>query len=262
MSLQKMKAILRHKGYRIFSRPYELNIVGLRSESLVPNRFDDELHVFYKISTLKWYYHVFKVTTDPGTYWLRQPMQPQGTAILAQGQNLSCYQLGLHKGEYLALVQKKPVTILRDYKRDAILDFNNGRKETGIFGIDIHRAYKTGTTVYVDKYSAGCQVFANAEDFSFFIKLCQNHKNLYGNDFTYTLIDFRAVRRQNFRYILSALSALGMAGLTYMGIKHEEKLKTIAEEINHFFKDILKPNYDKTNNEQQFKTNITPITSG
>ena len=65
MILQKMKAILRHKKFEIFSRPFELNIVGLRSKSVIPNRFDDEIHVFYKVSTLKWQYHIFKATTDP-----------------------------------------------------------------------------------------------------------------------------------------------------------------------------------------------------
>lgn len=97
MSLQKIKAILRNKDYTLFSRPYELNIVGLRSKSIVPNRFDDEIHVFYKVSTLNWHYHIFKATTDPGTFWLKQPMQPQGTAILAEGQNINCYELGMHQ---------------------------------------------------------------------------------------------------------------------------------------------------------------------
>jgi hypothetical protein len=36
-------------------------------------------------------------------------------------------------------VQSKPITVLRDYDRNAILDFWNGKPETGMFGINIHR---------------------------------------------------------------------------------------------------------------------------
>ncbi len=224
MILQKIKAIIKHKKFILYTRPYELNIVGLRSKSTIPNRFDDEIHVFYKVSTLNWHYHIFRTTTDPGTFWLRQPMQPQGTAILDEGQYVNCYELGLHRGKYLALVQRKSVTIIRDYNRDAILDFKNGKKVKGLFGINIHRANKVGKTKSVDKNSAGCQVFENANDFNFFIKLCQKHKSLYGNQFTYSLIDFRAVRRQNTRYVLTGIGIAGLLGVGFIALKHKNDL--------------------------------------
>ncbi len=258
MSLQKIKAILRNKDYKLFSRPYELNIVGLRSKSIVPNRFDDEIHVFYKVSTLNWHYHIFKATTDPGTFWLKQPMQPQGTAILAEGQNINCYELGMHQGKYLALVQRKPITVIRDYNRDAILDFNNGNKSIGMFGVNIHRASINGTTKIVDKYSAGCQVFESAKDFQLFLSLCQKHKQLYGNHFTYTLIDFRAVKRQNARYVLSGIGALGLVGLGYLAVKHQDQIKTTVQEVADFFSDIIQT---KTN-EDQFQTNNSSAATG
>jgi hypothetical protein len=259
MSLQKMKDILRHKGHRLFTRPYELNIVGLRSKSVIPNRFDDEIHVFYKVSNLKWQYHIFRATTDPGTFWLRQPLQPQGTAILAEGQHLNCYELGMHRGQYLALVQHRPVTIIRDYNRDAVLDFNNGSRLKGYFGINIHRAQVQGKTKSVDKYSAGCQVFENVKDFDLFIGLCQKHKQLYGNQFTYTLIDFRAVRRQNFRYALAGAGILGLAGLSYVAIRHQDKIITVVREAGDFFSDIFQP---KSKNENQLQTNTSPAPAG
>lgn len=229
MLLQKIKAILRAKDYTLYTRPYELNIVGLRSQSVTPNRFDDELHVFYKTDAGNWKYHVFKATTDPGTYWLRQPMQAQGTAILDQGQYKAAYQIGLHRGQYKALVQARPVTIIRDYDRDAVLDFNNGRKSTGYFGINIHRANRNGSTYNVDKNSAGCQVFQNAQDFAFFMGLCEQHKTRYGNRFTYTLIDFRSVRRQNRRYLLYGLGGATIIGLGVLGYLNR---RTIKEWLN------------------------------
>ncbi len=185
------------KGYRLFMRPFELNIVGVRTDDVKPNSFDDKIHVFFKNSEGRLIQHEFKATTDPGTYWLKNPMNPQGTAILKEGQYIAGYGLGLHRGKYLALVQKRPVTVIRDYDRDAMLDFMNGKEDKGLFGINIHRASEYGTTKIVDQYSAGCQVFANPTEFILFLQLCERHKALYGNEFTYTLIDERAVNRES-----------------------------------------------------------------
>lgn len=219
--LAKMKAILRGKGYRLYTRPYELNIVGVRSKNTKANRFDDELHVFYKINLLKWEYHVFKITTDPGTYWLENPLQPKGTAILAQGQYLNSYKIGMHQGKYKALVQQKPVSIIRDYDRNAWLDFLNGNKENGLFGINIHRAMISGNTKYIDRFSAGCQVFENAADFQHFLQMCDKHSDLYGNSFTYTLIDFRAIRRESIKRIAVGGLTLAAGIFGYLHYDHE-----------------------------------------
>lgn len=244
MVLQKLRAILRHKKFKLYTRPYELNIVGLRSASTLPNRFDDEIHVFYKINPMTWNYHIFKATTDPGTFWLRNPMQTQGTAILAEGQYVNAYALGLHRGLYKALVQQKPVTIIRDYDRDAKLDFYNGTKTTGMYGINIHRANKIGTTKTVDKNSAGCQVFENADSFEQFMLLCERHRKKYGNQFTYTLIDFRAVKRETYRRIALSTGLFGLIALAWFAFAKSEKLKSIAEEIGETFSKLFK---SKTN---------------
>ena len=184
------------KAYKIYTRPFELNIVGVRANSTVPNSFDDSINVFYKNNSGDWQYHKFPATTDPGTFWLRNLMNPQGTAIVKQGQYIGSHGIGIHRGKYQALTQKRPLTVIRDYDRDAVLDFNNGKEQTGIFGINIHRASVNGTTKFVEKHSAGCQVFANIDDFNLFMQLAQRHKQLYGNDFTYTLIDERALVRE------------------------------------------------------------------
>ncbi len=240
MILQKLRAILKHNGFKLYTRQYELNIVGLRSASTVPNRFDDEIHVFYKVSPIKWNYHVYKATTDPGTFWLRNPMQPQGTAILAQGQYEHAYEMDLHRGQYTALVQRKPVTVIRDYDRDAMLDFYNGKKTKGLYGINVHRANKTGTTKTVDKNSAGCQVFENATAFQQFMLLCERHRRMYGNKFTYTLIDFRAVKRETYRRIAVGAGIVGLLALGYIAFTGGDKLKNIAEQISETFNHLFK----------------------
>ena len=222
MIFPRVKSILRNKGYVLHTRPYELNIVGVRTRSTIPNRFDDEIHVFYKSKPSKWEYHIFKATTDPGTFWLENPMQPQGTAILAQGQYVNSYQIGMHLGKYKALVQVGTVSIMRDYDRNAKLDFLNGKKEDGIFGINIHRAMAQGKTKFIDKFSAGCQVFQSAGDFEHFMEMCDRHSKLYGNRFTYTLLDFRALRRESIKRILIGTLTLGLGLIGYINYDTNE----------------------------------------
>lgn len=214
--LSRIKSIMIDYGYVLNTRPHELNIVGLRGRSVESNQFDDEIHVFYKKNDGTWNYHVFPATTDPGTYWLNNPAYPQGTAILAHGQYENAYAIGRHKNIYPALVQVSPVTVIRDYNRNAVLDFLNGQKQTGLFGINIHRAEQSGTTSTIGKYSAGCQVFQSAEDFNGFMVLCKQHEQLYGNRFTYTLLDFRAMTRITFRRIVAGVTIAAGAALGWI----------------------------------------------
>ena len=214
-------SLMKSKGYQINDKPNQLNIVGVRHDSNVPNKFDDLLYVFWNTGN-KWEGKYFTITTDPGTYWLNNPMQTDGTAILKAGQYINSHKIGLHQGKYKALVQQKPVTVIRDYDRNAVLDFNNGKESTGVFGINIHRSSETGTSKSVDKWSAGCQVFENAQDFANFLALADKHNSLYGNNFTYTLIDERALNRTIKRrttYIIGGLIALALGYATYTQLK-------------------------------------------
>jgi hypothetical protein len=204
---------LQAKNYKVYEDPYKLNIVGIRSNITKPNSFDDRIYVFYKNKDNQWEGFGYTVTTDAGTYWLKNPMQSKGTALLKEGQYIDAYQLGLHQGKYKALVQRKPVTVIRDYDRNAVLDFNNGKEDTGLFGINVHRANATGTTKTIDKHSAGCQVFSNADDFAKFLQLAEASKDKYGNNFTYTLIDERAYNRKMKKtWVYTLVSALAVIG--------------------------------------------------
>lgn len=209
--LSKSLQLLRSKGYLIYREPYRLNIVGYRSRFIGSNRFDDEIHVFYTNDKGKWVYHMFKATTDPGQYWLDNPMHPQGTAFLKKGQYIDAYSIGLHRGVYNALIQTKPVTVIRNYERKGLFKwFESGVQDTGRFGINIHRARKQGTTKVIDDFSAGCLVFANASDFDRFLQISNQHKKRYGNRFTVSLVDFRDERRRRFQ--LAACGSLMAAG--------------------------------------------------
>jgi hypothetical protein len=215
---------LKSKGYIIYDKPYQLNIVGRRTDNTRPNSFDDFIYIFYKNNDDDWEGWKAPATTDAGTYWLENPSQSKGTALLKAGQYVDTYQIDRHNGKYFAVTQRlKPVVVIRDYNRNNVLDFNNGREDSGMFGINIHRADSTGTRKTVDKYSAGCQVFANADDFNKFMEMAYKQKDLYGNKFTYTLIDERSYNRRRRRIILgySIIGAVLITGgiLAYKFIK-------------------------------------------
>lgn len=223
-SSSAVRGLLKMKGYKIFDRPFELNIVGIRNNSTVSNRFDDRMVVFWKDSGNNWNERYYPITTDPGTYYLQHPINVDGTAILKEGQYIDSWQIGLHKGQYPALVQSKPITVIRDYDRTAVLDFANGKQATGMFGINMHHASATGSTGEVGKWSAGCQVFQNISDFTEFMALANRQKTLYGNAFTYTLIDQRAITRTIIRRSIYGVVAAGVIiGVTYYFAVYRKK---------------------------------------
>jgi len=211
----KLRKVAKRFGYKLFTRPYQLNIWGVRGPSVRAGKFDDFMIVFYNaaLSGLPaWKVHVFKCTTDPGTFWLHEPMRPQGTAILKQGQ-WPGYQIGLHRNSYEAIVQRKPVTVHRDYNRDSTLDYDNGREENGRFGINIHPAGRSSNGVTVYKASAGCQVLARRGDFDQLMNLARLHRRFNSNDFTYTLIDLRALQRIGRQAQVVAAGAAALVGV-------------------------------------------------
>ena len=214
--IRTLLGVLKSKGYRIYSKPYQLNIVGRRTDTTKANSFDDWIYIFYTNSDDDWEGYKAPATTDAGTYWLEKPMQSKGTALLKAGQYVDTYQIDKHRDKYYAVTQRlKPVVVIRDYDRNNVLDFNNGREETGMFGINIHKANASGTTKTIDKYSAGCQVFANADDFNEFMEMAYKQKELYGNKFTYTLIDERTYnkRRRKTIVIFSLIGVLLVGGI-------------------------------------------------
>ncbi|MBD3638165.1 MAG: hypothetical protein HUJ25_12505 [Crocinitomicaceae bacterium] len=226
--LARIRNIAVRRGFIIYKEPFKLNIWGVRSRSTAPNRFDDELHIFFNTSEgliKKWKHFVFPITTDPGTYWLKNPMHPQGTAMLAPGQYLNTYKIARHREKYYALCQRLgKVQVIRDYNRDSLLDFYNGRPDWGMFGINIHRARKTGTTYTIDNHSAGCQVFQKAKDFNFFMRLCEMHKRVHGNVFTYTLIDRRMEFRTALKRAAIGLLAAGALAAGYWWLNGKDEL--------------------------------------
>lgn len=190
----KLKNILESKEYKFFNddnnKTYDVNIIGIRNSTTgkkVTNLFDDLLTITFKDEKLNWITKEYKITTDPGKYFMQKKLgNKYGTAKLKEGQYRGSHQIGLHNGKYEALIQTgSKLTVWRDSNLNDIYD--ETKTDTGFFGINIHCAGTDSKTV--DNYSAGCQVFKRKADFLEFMSICKKSKAIHGNKFTYTLIN-------------------------------------------------------------------------
>lgn len=193
ITFEKLRQALQRKQYRFFDQgDYNLNLIGIRNtQDLHANTFNDLFCVAYSVDGAK-SLHVFACTTDPGTYYRQHPVNDRGTAILPPGQYPGMWKMGLHKGQYQALVQASPVALLRDNNRDKNLNFVD-KAAPEMAGINCHRASSNGTSNQVDKWSAGCQVIASSEDFNQLMSLCNLAAKQWGNLFTYTLLEDKEI---------------------------------------------------------------------
>ena len=198
---EQIQQTVEDKGYKYFhdnlNKGYDVNIIGVRNSKTkgrVTNAFDDTLTISYKVDG-EWQYHEFSCTTDPGSHWVENLLNEKGVAILKPNQYRGSHKLDFHQGRYLALRQKSDVTVYRDNDRDNNYDLNESKTDTGVFGINIHRATgrSGGKSIRVDKWSAGCQVIADNDDWHTFLGICQSAREIHGNSFSYTLIDSKDI---------------------------------------------------------------------
>jgi hypothetical protein len=180
---------LEEQGLPLFSnssKNYNLNLIGVRTIDNTSNKFNDLMVVMWFYGG-EWNRLNFNITTDPGVYYRENPININGTAILKEGHHKGLWTIGKHKGVYEALTQTSKATVYRDNNKDDVLDFDC-KTELGLFGINCHRSNKNATSTNVDKWSAGCQVFENPDDFALFMDMCNKAADNWGNKFSYTLL--------------------------------------------------------------------------
>lgn len=195
--LNKVMECMVKKGYSMFiDKPYDLNIVGIRSE-FVLDKFNCQIMVFYVNEESHLQYHLFPCTTYPGKHWLLNPMTEGGTAVITEGQHRSVWNLGMHYNVQ-ALVQnyqtnpkQRPMSWVRVPKgttvitRDMII---NGRTESGYVGLNLHPVMD-GDNITVGQDSAGCQVTTYRADLDLIVNLFRKQIAAKNGDLcTYTLI--------------------------------------------------------------------------
>jgi hypothetical protein len=162
-TVEDLKAVAAKKGYKWL--PFQL--VNIRSASDAPNQFDDLMGVVHN-EQVTWH----TGTTNPGVHWLKNFMNPKGTAVLAEGQHLNAWVIGKHKGQYEALVQYAPLPVYRDNNKNDKSE-QIGKPIYGHYGINIHRASLNAISKIIDKWSAGCQVRNNPKEYHEFMNLCK-----------------------------------------------------------------------------------------
>lgn len=195
-SVEEIIKVMQGKGYTVYDTPtidWNLNIVGIRANDPEPGSFNDTLAVFHRFRGI-WEIYWYHITTEPSIDYLRHPVNSSGAAILKEGQYKGAYKLDTHNrglaNGHLALCQRlQPVTVYRDSNRDEKLNLIDGKTETGMFNINIHRTNED--YIQRQRFSAGCQVFADHRQFDDFILKCKAGQKAFGNKFTYTLLHQR-----------------------------------------------------------------------
>lgn len=234
-TVDKIISVLKTKGYPVAeddSKDHNLNLVGIRSNNTIPNSFDDLFTVFWKYNSA-WTLRVFPCTTDPGSTWLLDKdgkSNPAGTGILKEGYYKDLWHLGLHQGKYEALKQCSPVTVIRDFDKDNVLDFYAPdltkmtkkeyvlsnikttdwidtlgkliwREQTGIIGLNGHRANENGKSIEVGAWSAACQVLQNRQvnnpdnqlvkvfEFDYMMHLAKKYFGTWRDKISYALVN-------------------------------------------------------------------------
>lgn len=192
---EKIESIVKSKGYKWFednaNKSYDVNIVGVRNNApgvadKVTNVFDDYITVSFKDTSGNWQFYCWNATTDPGKKGVQQFHNKKGVARLVPGQYRGVWAIDKHQGKYEALCQRLgDVTVWRDANKDLV--FDEKVKDTGMFGINIHKAGMDST--WVENWSEGCQVFKRVKDFNEFMSICKKASKIHGNKFSYTLLE-------------------------------------------------------------------------
>jgi hypothetical protein len=191
--LPPILARIRNLGFEIPWRgDFHLFLFGIRKtkdQSASPNDpFDDLLGCAYTVNGL-WRVRWWPATTNPGRYYLENPehwFSPEGVAVMAPGQYLDAYRVGLHRGS-LALIQDRPVRYYRDGDKDAQPTPDPANLKEGVIALNIHGPSQDSSDIGAQ--SAGCQVHAVGRGHYEMMILAKKQVDLLGIEtFSYTLL--------------------------------------------------------------------------
>lgn len=191
--LNQVIQAMTEKGYSVFlSKPYDINLVIIRGEYL-PDHFNCKLLIFYKNEEETVNSHIFPITSYPGNYWIDNPMQPAGCAVITEGQHRGCWQLGFHY-QIPALVNTNPNRPIswvrvprgsRQLQREVLLKL---KKESGAVGLNLHPVMDQNNLT-VGQDSAGCPVVQHLAHFNLIMDLVRMQvAQGLGSNFTLTVI--------------------------------------------------------------------------
>lgn len=182
---------IRSMGHEVFtSGDFNLNFIAIRFGDASAESFDDWITCWYKRDG-QWHTHWWRATTDPGSYWMDNPMNVKGTAQVVPDQYRGLWKVGRHK-TYKAFEQAGQVKV---YRHQPGKERTSPPIDIGDFHINGHAADTDPwdtvdpNRTSVGRWSAGCQVWADSAGFREAIGLAEESiRRGYPNSFTYTLV--------------------------------------------------------------------------
>ena len=197
MNYESTKKLYLSKGYKFREEKMALNLHGIRSRFSQSDKFDDLGGIAWIDENGEKQHFNFWMTTDPGKYYLQNPMDKNGCIIMIPGQYIEVYGRGLHNGKYECFKQVRKMEYVRDNNKDTLLDFDLYRDPIkraafafwGINGTNFHRAHINAILKWIGRYSAGCQVAQRPETFKKLIDLRDKSVKFGYSFWDYTLFE-------------------------------------------------------------------------
>ena len=179
----KVIKYMSEQRYFICRHPDCKNIVYLEGANVdgtlnddKPNEFNDVRLVFSVGANGKPTFvdSIWEGTTEPGTFWTLNPMNPKGAARIAFNQYKAWVVSVHHPGQssaHEALVQAEPVSVFRDRNKD--FRRTGDLLDTGMFAINQHWGYDASKSD-LGRTSAGCLVGRTKAGHREFMKLLKD----------------------------------------------------------------------------------------
>lgn len=196
--LEKLFKFLESKKYKLYEESNILNLVALRGkdDGVVTNKFDDQLHVFYKKEDGNWQLNTYDITTLPGfipqsTTASEPPRLPQYVPLLALGQYEDYLKISQYEDDpdhECLEFEDAAVSVNTDVNKYVYnIETETLSNEKTKRRLYIKRGNKLGSSETVFNFSPdGSQCFKSINQWQEFFKLCQA-QSLTKSRFTYTI---------------------------------------------------------------------------
>jgi len=138
-TIEEIHEVMREAGMKVFERPFDVALGGIRTKDKKSNRFNDWLFASFFTNNGGIVSVIVEGTTDAGLYYRMNPVNIDGTAIIQHGvQHRGAYtymKKGGHRGQE-AFRQTGNMTYWRDNDRNEQLDFE-GEVEHAIYNTTV-----------------------------------------------------------------------------------------------------------------------------
>ncbi|MBD2679094.1 MULTISPECIES: peptidoglycan-binding protein [Nostoc] len=182
----KIIKYMQAKNYQVSTNAKEYNIVYLEGvnedwtlNSDTPNQFNDRRIVIEVVDGVPKIVNHWQATTEPGSRYTYNPMNPGGAARIKFGQ-YKAWSVGIHGNSepHEALIQVAPITVHRDFNKD--FQRTGDKLDTGLFLVNQHYGYDAPVND-IKNASAGCLVGRRREGHREFMSIIKQDRRYVAN---------------------------------------------------------------------------------